>query len=93
MVSRVDIIRDTTEATMKIFDEIPSSPSTDARLKLERLGGTSIESKEKLQVLLKALRNESALREKIGVDRRTTCNSRLYTRRRNYEILPLYFRR
>jgi hypothetical protein len=64
MISRVAIIRDTNEATMKIFDEIPSSPSTDARVQLERVGGTVIESKERLQVLLKALRNENALREK-----------------------------
>ena len=64
MIARVAIIRKTAEATIKLFDEVPSSPSTDVRLRLEQVRGTSIESKERLQVLLKALRNENALRGK-----------------------------
>jgi hypothetical protein len=60
MISRGAVIRDRTGASIKTFDDIPSSPSTNTRLRLERVGGTIIEAKESLQVLLKTLHDESA---------------------------------
>jgi hypothetical protein len=56
-ISQVAIIRDRTENTLKNFDAIPSSPSTDARLTLEQLGGHAIWAHKSLQTFLKVLRD------------------------------------
>ena len=56
-ISQVAIIRDRTESSLKNFDAIPSSPSTDARLALEQLGGHAIWAHKTLQQFLKVLRD------------------------------------
>jgi hypothetical protein len=56
-IAQVAVMRNGTEMTIQKFDQIPTSPSTGARLMLEETGARIIDSNKSLQVLLKALRD------------------------------------
>ena len=51
MITDVAVIRDKQQANLENFIKIPSSPSTDARLRLEEIGGMSNQLNKRVQVL------------------------------------------
>jgi hypothetical protein len=51
------VVRQEYAAVLKQLDELPSSPSTQARLDLERLAATGIRMKNEQQAKLKELRD------------------------------------
>jgi hypothetical protein len=54
--SELAVVRYQNDKFLKDFDAIPSSPSTETRLKLERIGGAVMEGHLVLQNLLKVVR-------------------------------------
>jgi hypothetical protein len=52
-ISRLDAITRQRREALKILEELPSSPSTQARLQLEEIGGTAIKINTRVQAVLK----------------------------------------
>jgi hypothetical protein len=56
-ISEVALTRRDFETILKRLDQLPPSPSTEVRLELERIGGGAIQMKNKVQQLLKLVRD------------------------------------
>jgi hypothetical protein len=63
-ISMLAVIRHQGEISLKNFETIPSSPSTERRLWLEQTGQKIIDANKSLRELLKTLRDHSAALQK-----------------------------
>jgi len=65
-IAEVAVLRHRCQNFLKnVVDRLPSSPSTQARLKLEEIGGEAILLNKDIQVMLKSVRDASQTIEKM----------------------------